>query len=102
MYKKHHLNGKEIVKRALTSTSVVMINKESNLRVLYQKNKEGYLCVIQKLGDETKQNPIQVSRQDYHTVLKKALSEKWKLMLFETKKVITEDVDIDEISKLLD
>ena len=102
MYKRENLNGKELVRKALTCLSVVMINKECNLRVLYQKNKEGYLCVIQKLGDKTKPNPIQVSRPDYHTVLKKALSEKWKLMLFDTKKVITEDVDIDEISKLLD
>ena len=99
MFSKKPMMGKELVRRALTSTSVVLINYQSNLRALYQKNKEGYLCIIQRLDDETKQNPVQISKQDYHIVLKKALSEKWKFILFNDKEVITENIDLAEIEK---
>ena len=102
MFKKDTLGKREIAKKALVALSVVMFKSEINLRVLYQKDGENYLCVVQKLDDHSKQDPIQVTRLDFAKVLRKCLKENWKLMVFSTKKVITEEVDIDEISKLLD
>ena len=82
------LTNVEICKKAIKAASFIA-DSPDGIRVMYEKQGDNYLFIMQKGTGRVKENPVVVSYHAFCNALRTCCNQKWAMQIYQTRKVIT-------------
>ncbi len=82
------LTKTEICKKAIKAASFVA-DSPNGIRVMYQKNGDHYLFIMQKGTGRCTEKPTVIDYHAFCNGLRTCCNERWSMQIYQTRKVIT-------------